>query len=279
MIAEFIYSVRWRADGAYPGSHPSSRWGGGHEFAGHSTFMENPQPGNIDLKASLKNPYEQLVVRRFRQRSAIPVYVVADLSASMGFSGQAGKLEFIADFSASAAFSSYRMGDPFGFIGCDLNIRNEFLIPLRLHKGGGQGLKESLMGFRPTGRSVEGLGQVVNYIGRNKALVFLVSDFHFPISQLDSLLGGLSRHDIVPVVLWDSAEYEQLPNFGLMNLSDPETGKRRRLFMRPSLSKQICQVFLERKMALTKKFSERGRVPFFARGEFDADALTKYFLS
>jgi uncharacterized protein (DUF58 family) len=277
LIPEFHYSAGWRAPGAHPGTHRSAQLGGGYEFAGHMPFVSNPDPRNLDLRASLNDPFGQLMVRSFRQRSAIPVFVVADLSASLGFRGAADKLENLAVFTASTAWSAYRTGDAFGFIGCDEAIRRDLLLPLRLHKGAAPDLYEKLRGFSPSGRSAEALHEAAQHLGRQRALVFLVSDFHFPLGRLDSLLGSLVRHDVVPVVLWDSAEYERLPSQGLIHVEDPETGERRRLFMRPKLREKFRLAFERRRAELVHLCTLRGREPFFVIDRFNADALTRYF--
>ena len=278
MIPEFHYTVNWRAPGAHPGTHRSGQRCGGYEFAGQTPFFSNPDPRNLDLRASLSDPFGQLVVRSFRQRSAIPVIVLADLSASMGFVGAAGKLENLAQFAAAAAYSAYRCGDTFGVIACDEAIRWDLLLPVRFHKGAAPGLYERLRAVDPAGRSAEALQQAAEHLGRQRALVFLVSDFHFPLEWLDRLLGSLVRHDVVPVVLWDSLEYERLPDWGLVYVEDVETGERRRLLMRPALREKFREAFEARREALIQLCTQRGRAPFFVIDRLDADALTRYFL-
>ncbi|CAL1241409.1 DUF58 domain-containing protein [Candidatus Methylocalor cossyra] len=277
MIPEFHYSVRWRGTGGHPGSHPGMPLGDGQAFAGHRPFLSHPDPRHLDLRASIHDPFGQPWVRSFHQRSAIPVFVLADLSASMGFRGVGNKLENLALFSAAAAYSAYRSGDPFGFVGCDEVLRWELFLPLRLHKGAAAELYERLGRLSPAGRSADGLLQGVPYLGRRRALVFLVSDFHFADDRLDALLEMLVGHDVVPVVLWDSAEYERLPSFGLVHLQDPETGQRRRLFLRPKLRERLQRAFAARKAELRRRCSRYGREPFFLIDRFDADALTRYF--
>lgn len=278
MIAEFSYAAHWRASGAQPGHHAGSLSGGGFEFAGQVPFASCPDARNLDLRASLHDPFGQWMVRRFRQRSSIPVYVVADLSASMGFRGTAAKLETLAAFAAAAAYSAYRTGDPFGFIGCDEAIRRDLCLPLRFHKGAAPELYERVRSFPAQGRSALALAEVAPHLGRQRALVFLVSDFHFPLQQADAVLASLARHDVVPVVLWDSAEYERLPSWGLLYVQDPETGARRRLCLRPALRERLRAAFARRREELVHVCTLRGREPFFVVDRFDADAMTRYFL-
>lgn len=278
MIPEFHYRVNWRSPSARPGHHRSSQFGGGHEFSGHAPLVNNPDPRNLDIRATLHEPFGQLMVRTFRQRSTVPVYVIADLSASLGFRGVAKKMATLSRFVASVAYSAYRTGDPFGFIGCDDAIHAELCLPLRWHKAAAPELSQRLSTFIPRGKSSDGLHQAASLLGKQRALVFLVSDFHFALERVADLLGGLIRHDVVPVVLWDSAEYQRLPGWGLVYVQDPETGERRRLLMRPGLRKKFRAAFAQRRADLNRLCSRYGREPFFLIDSFDADALTEYFL-
>jgi uncharacterized protein (DUF58 family) len=277
-MAEFHYRVRWRSSSARPGHHRSVQSGGGYEFSGHAPLISNPDPRHLDIRASLHDPLGQLMVRTFRQRSTIPVFVIADLSASMGFCGAANKMDILADFVASVAYSAYRTGDPFGFIGCDSSIRSELYLPLRWHKAVAQDLWTRLRNFVPQGKSSAGLCEVLPRLGNQRTLVFLISDFHFALRQLDDLLGSMHHHDVVPVVLWDSAEYERLPTWGLFYLEDPETGERRRLLMRPRLREKFRAVFARRREELIQVCTQHRRKPFFIADRFDSDELTRYFL-
>jgi uncharacterized protein (DUF58 family) len=247
------------------------------EFHGHVPLIAQPDPRQLDVRATLREPFGQLMVRSFRQSSAIPVYLLADLSGSMGFTGTRRKIELLAQFAAAVAFSAYRTGDPFGFFGCDATIRRELTVPLRWHRGLGAERLERLSVFEAEGRSVHGLREIVPELGRQKSLIFLVSDFHLPLPKLAGLLDALSHHDVVPVVLWDSAEYERLPRWGWAELAEAETGRTRRLFLRPSLRAAIRDSYERRRIELRHLFVSHGREPFFLIDRFDPDALTRYF--
>jgi len=225
----------------------------------------------------IADPLQQLMVKSFRQRAAIPVYLLADLSASMGFIGKTAKLALLAQFAAATAWSAWRTGDPFGFYACDSEIRWDLCLPLRLHKGMVNELRVGIETFQPKAKNALALLEAATLLGRKRALVFLASDFHFPSSQMEDLFNALIRHDVVPVVLWDSGEYAILPRYGLAELQDPETGQRRRLFLRPSLLQSIRERFDERRKELTQICARHGRKPFFLVDRFDPEAMTRYF--
>ncbi len=274
MIAEFHYQIAWRSRSAHPGHHKSAHAGGGFEFYGHASLLSYPDPRHLDVHATLNDPFGQFMVRTFRQRSAIPVYVIADLSASMMFHD---KLERLADFAAAVAYSAYRTGDPFGFIGGDSQLRWELFLPLRWYRGVALELYDRLRSLQPTGSGTAGLAQAAEYLGAQRALVFLASDFHVPLAELSTLLDTLIHHDVIPVVLWDSREYRHLPPWGLMQFIDAETGQQRRVLMRPDLRHRFLRAFVRRRRELRRLFMNHGREPFFLIDRFEADALTRYF--
>lgn len=277
MLQDFHYQLPWRSHSAHPGHHPSTQAGGGFEFYGHTPLMANPDPRHLDIHAGLHDPYGQFVVRTFRQHSAIPVFVIADISASMGFQAIRRKINLLAEFSASVAYSAFRTGDRFGFIGCDEQIEWDLFLPLRWHKGQGVEHMEKLRRFTPKGNGVLGLIDAAQYLGKKRALLFLVSDFHFPIGTISSILDAYPSHDVVPVVVWDTTEFQDLPNWAIARLRDPETRREKCLFMRPKLHAKFKTAFERRRNELIQLFLQYGREPFFIINEFDADDLTRYF--
>jgi hypothetical protein len=114
-------------------------------------------------------------------------------------------------------------------------------------------------------------------MARRRALVLLASDFHFPLDFLHQVLSAFAAHDVVPVVIWDEAEFARLPRFGLVELRDAESGRRRTVLMRPWLRERWREAFAQRRAALMQCFARHALRPFLITGRFDADALTDHF--
>ncbi len=246
------------------------------EFRGHATLLRAPDPRRFDVAASLRDPFGQIMVRVYGQRSAIPVRVLADVSASMGVEGQCRKMDVLADFTESLAWSAYRNGDLFAFAGCDSDIRPDLAQPLTRSKTAGAAMAANLRQLVPAGRNSLGLLQAAEQMPAARALVFLVSDFHFALALLRELLATLATHAVVPVVLRDGAE-ALAPQFGVARIIDPETGARRTLLLRPSLAKRLRKSVARRAKILTDCFSSFGLKPLFLENRFDADAVTRHF--
>lgn len=277
MSEPLFYRAGWRSADPRPGAHPSRHRGAGSDFSHHAGLLEAPDPRRFDARASLRDPFGRLRFRVHRQSGLVPVIMLADLSASMDFRGRGSRRELLADFCEALGEAAWQTGDPFGFFGCDRRPRADFIQPARMQRGPGTALAARLRAFVPSGRGAEGLLQATRLIGRRRALVFLVSDFHFPDALLNRLLAALSRHDLVPVVCWDEAEYRDLPRFGWARVRDPETGRERGMLLRPGLHRAIRDGFATRRRQLEALLHRYGRRPLYLEGEFRAATVTRYF--
>ncbi len=215
-------------------------------------------------------------MRLYAQRSAIPVYLLADVSASMGFEGTCRKLDVLAQFTASLGYSAYRTGDPYAFIGCDSHVRAELTQPLTHAKAAGQRIGERLRTLTPAAASSAGLLEAVHFLAGSRSLVFLCSDFHFPIELLSRVLGSMAHHAVVPIVLWDSMEMS-MPANGIAAMRDPETHRERTVLLRPWFRQRLQASFVSRRQALTDCFMSFGARPLFLVDHFDAEQVTTYF--
>ncbi|MFL6651408.1 MAG: DUF58 domain-containing protein [Sulfurifustaceae bacterium] len=275
---EFHYRIAWRVRAHYPGHHRSAAGGGGFEFHSHAPLLAAADPRRLDVRASLHDPFGQWVVRVHHQRSSVPVYVLADLSASMGFQGARRKLDVLADLVAAAGYSAGRTGDPFGFVGCDERVRADLLLPSTRARGAGAALADRLRKLPLTGAGAGGLLEAPRYLGKQRALVLLASDFHFPLTLVRDLRDRLARHDVVPIVIWDALEAAGPGDGrGLARLRDSESGAERTLILRASVRARLAAAYARRRNELREALQRFGREPFFLIGSFDVDALTRYF--
>lgn len=251
--------------------------GGGLQFRNHVPLINAPDPRRFDLRASLRDPFEQIQFRVHQQTASIPVWVVADLSASMRFQGAQSKMQTLAALVSALSYSAYKIGDRFGFFGCSDDAAEGLLLPATVNRAAGMSFAESLARYEPRGHSCAGLVQAMERVGVRRSLVFVVSDFHFSAAVLEDVLANLAMHDVVPVVLWDEREYQRLPRFGLARVYDRESGRNRLLLMRQSLRQKFAANFAAREQALGEICRKHGCAPLFLRDGFNADEVTRYF--
>ncbi len=283
-LAEIHYRIGNPALGHFPGHHRSRRGESGFEFRGHASLLDAPDPRRLDLHASLRDPFAidsgNWAVRVYSQRKSIPVAVVADLSASMGFESRgpgSSKLDVMADFIDSLAWSAWRTGDSFGAVACDAVVREDLLLPQSRSRAAAGELTAALRAMPPEGRSAHGLALAHRHLPQRRSLVFLLSDFHLPLDEVSAVLSSLAHHDLVPVVLWDSREFALSAERGLAQVLDPESGRQRMVWWRPALRERWSAQWAERREALLKVFRGQRLRPLFIDGAFDADAVTRYF--
>lgn len=284
VLAEFHYRIRGAARGSFPGRHRSRSGETGFEFRGHASLRDAPDARRLDLHASLRDPFGRWMVRRYSERKAIAVALVADLSASIGFDASASvrgqcKLDVLADFTQALAWSAWRSGDSFGFVGCDEQVRADWtLVPTR-RRGAGLALAHALRRLEPLGRSAHGLLEAHRHLPSRRSLVFLASDFHLPLPELERVLASLALHDVVPVVLWQPLEFELGATRGLAQVREPESGAATWLWWRPALRERWREAHTQRREALAALFRAHRLGPLFIEGGFDADAVTRHFLA
>jgi hypothetical protein len=276
MVAELHYRLSGAARGHFPGHHRSRHGGNGFEFRGHANLHDVPDARRIDVHASLRDPFGRWLVRLHSQRLSITVVVVADLSASMAVQRKQGVL---ADLVESLAWSAWRTGDSFGFVGCDATVRHDLLLPPTRARGVGTALSASLRALPLDGRSAQGLREAHWHLPQRRALVFLVSDFHLPLADLAAVLAGLAHHEVLPVVLWPQAEFDLGEPRGFADVAEPESGQRQWLWWRPALRQRWQTAALARRAELVKLFRAQRLSPLFIEGGFDADAVTRHFMA
>jgi uncharacterized protein (DUF58 family) len=277
---EFHYRLPWRVRGLRAGAHAARTPGSGFDFAGYVPFTDHPDPRRLDLRASLRTFPRQFMVRSFHQHGAITVYAVLDLSASMRFSGHADKQRLLADIAASIAWSATRNGDAFALVAADDEIRADLcVLPSRRTGVATEIHRQVLQASIEAGQRSGALPHAAQVTGRGRSLVFLVSDFHHQPAELDRTLRAFAAHDVQPLVLWDSAEYDDLPDWGWARVRDLENGGERSLFLRRKLVQRIRAAYAERRADLGRLCRNAGlRPPFFVENRFDADLLTRHLL-
>ena len=281
---EFHYRLRGRVSGQRPGSHPGSGIGAGQEFVSHTSLYNRPDPRRLDLRASLRGLNDEWLVRVNRQRAGASVRALVDVSASMMFGSRRPKLQVVADFVEALGLSAFRVGDAVGMMAFDEAERTDLFVPARVSRGMGSLMSAALRavceggGATPShGGPGDGLEDAASRLAGQQGLVFLVSDFHWPLERLDMALDLLAHAGVIPVVVWDPAETEPPTQNALASLRDAESGTRRTLWLRPRLREEWRRGVEQRRAEIDSFFAAHAIRPFYMEGAFDADALSRYF--
>jgi uncharacterized protein (DUF58 family) len=273
---EFLYRIPGRPGGIRPGAHPSRMDGGAGAFLGLQPLLVRPNPRRLDLRRSLTDPFGQWLVRNMSERVSVPLYVIADVSASMATDDKREAVTYLVE---SAALSAWRAGDPFGFIAADQRVRDELFHATMHSRGMGARVSERLGAFPYEGSGADGLLDAFQRLGRRRALVLIASDFHFDLGLARQLLRSLAGHYVVPLVVWGEAESSaNVPDRGFIDVGDSESAAHRFLWLRPRVVERIRVALRNRRAALRELFAQHGMQPVFIDGGFDPDRLTRHFL-
>ena len=272
MTETLFYRLPWKSNAVYPGGHPGQMVGAGQLLKRHEPLIASPDPRRLDLRASVLDPFGAYRVRVYQQQSTVNVYVIADMSASMGYGD---KPQSVLQFLFTVANSALGYGDKFGFIGCTERIEQRWLLPACQHLGRVSLLVKQLERHTFIG-TANGLQNAAAFLPAGRSLVFLLSDCHFPLLQLRELLGSLQGHDVIPIVLWSQDEYATLPNWGLIAFQDMENNKTRTLLMRPALRQKIMAAYQQRQQDLKNTFRAFGSEPFFITEQYSTHAINRY---
>jgi uncharacterized protein (DUF58 family) len=274
---EFHYRVPRRGGGWRQGSHPGSSLGLGQEFVSHRRLYDWPDPRRLDVRASLRDVRSEWLVRVNRQRISVPVQAIVDVSASMSFGSQGRKLQVAADFVAALGQSAFRVGDSVGMYAFDSHARTDLFVPALFSRGMGTLMARMLTACETSAAGSAGLEEVALHLAGRHSLVFLISDFHWPVERLAATLEMLSSSHVVPMVIWDPAELQPPAKDALVPLRDMESGGHRTVWMRPRLRTRWTAAVEERRAQIEAACAPYGARPFFMSGKFDSDALSRYF--
>jgi uncharacterized protein (DUF58 family) len=209
-----------------------------HIFSGeyHSAFkgrgmafneVREYQPGDdirtIDwnVTARFNHPY----IKIFEEERELTVMLIVDVSASGDFGTQKQfKNELVTELCAVLAFSAIQNNDKIGMI--FFSDRIEKFIPPKKGKSHILRIIRELIEFKPEGKETN-IGEALRYftnVIKKRSIAFLISDF-MGTGFTDPLKIANRKHDLVAIRVYDQRENE-LPNIGLMNITDAETGQQ-----------------------------------------------------
>jgi len=204
------------------GEYESVFKGRGMEFDEVREYQIGDDVRSIDWNVTARagKPF----MKKFREERELTVMFLVDLSASGSFgSVKQTKNELAAEICALLAFAAIKNNDKVGLIVFTDHV--EMFIPPG--KGARHVLRviREILSFRPR-RTRTDIAKALDYLGRvqsRRAVVFLISDFQ--AEGFEKTLRVLGRrHDVIAVSISDSRE-SRLPDVGLLELEDAETGE------------------------------------------------------
>ncbi|NLG13278.1 MAG: DUF58 domain-containing protein [Lentisphaerae bacterium] len=204
------------------GEYLSAFKGSGIEFEEVREYQPGDEVRSIDWNVTARQgkPY----VKRFREERELTVMFAVDLSASGQFgSVSQSKNELSAELCALLSFSAVKSNDKVGML--LFTDKVERFIPPAKGVSHALRLVREVLGYKSTGQGTD-IALALDYLGRvirRRCVVFLVSDFQGTGYEKPMRVLG-KRHDLIAVTIGDKLELN-LPNVGLLELEDMETGE------------------------------------------------------
>ncbi|MDQ3101066.1 MAG: DUF58 domain-containing protein [Bacteroidota bacterium] len=213
--------TRGLSDHIFSGEYHSAFKGRGMTFSEVREYVPGDEVRTIDwnVTARFGHPF----VKVFEEERELTAMLVADVSASEDF-GTATQLkrELITEVCATIAFSAIKNNDKVGLI--LFSDRVEKFIPPKKGRSHILRLVRELIEFRAKGRGTD-IKEALRYMNnviKKRSIAFLISDM-MDQGYENVLKIADRRHDLVVLRTTDPRELE-LPNIGLVQFTDPETG-------------------------------------------------------
>ncbi len=216
-------TTRGLVNDVFSGEYHSVFKGRGVSFAEVREYAIGDDVRTIDwnVSARMGHPY----VKVFEEERELTVMLAVDASASGDFGTvERMKRELAVEICALLAFSAIKNNDKVGLILFTDHV--EKFVPPRKGRRHVHLVLRELLCFEPTGKGTD-LAAALQYLGRilrRRSVAFLVSDF-LAEGYEKALRVAARRHDLIAVSIADPREAE-LPNVGLVELEDAETGRR-----------------------------------------------------
>lgn len=239
------------------GQYHSVFKGQGMEFEEVRPYIPGDEIRSIDWNVTARSGEPH--IKRYREEREMCVFLVVDVSASCRFGTRREfKSELIAELCAVLAFATIANGDRVGLLLCSDQI--ELILPPRKGRRHTLRLVRDVLGFEPRGRGTN-LALALDHLRHllhRKSVVFVVSDFMTPGYEAE-LARVSRRHDVIALWVEDPVE-DELPDIGLLNLVDAETGEFRTLDTGDARVRREYRRAQEGRREAVRSFFKRNRI-------------------
>jgi len=219
------------------GEYHSVFKGQGIEFDEVREYVPGDDVRSIDWNVTARTG--QPHIKRFCEERELTVLFVVDISGSQCFGSlERSKAELSAEIACLLALSAIRNQDKVGLI--LFSDRIEKSIPPRKGRTAVMRIVREVLAAEETRRKTDIASALrfLNNVQKKRAVVFLISDF-LDNDFTRELRVTARRHDVICCHVSDPRE-QALPNVGLVEVQDPETGD---LLLVDSASRHVREAF------------------------------------
>jgi len=241
----------------FSGEYHSIFRGRGMEFSEVREYTPGDDIRTIDWNVTAR--YNHPFVKIFREERELTVMLLVDLSASGDFgSGDKLRREIAAEIAAVLAFSATRNNDKVGLLLFTDKIE-KFIPPKKGQSHVLRLIREALY-FKPEGKKTD-IAAAVDYslsVIKKRCVMFLISDYLNTGFQKPMGLAA-KKHDLIAVEIVDPLE-KRIPNAGIVNLIDLETGQEMLVDFSDSEMRRNLTLSAETQKAVLHQFFRRNKI-------------------
>lgn len=221
-VRKIEIKTRGLSQNIFAGQYHSAFKGRGMAFAEVREYQFGDDVRDIDwnVTARFRKPY----VKVFEEERELTVMLLIDVSGSLDFGTRhCMKADMAVEMAATIAFSAIQNNDKIGVI--FFSDRIEKYIPPKKGRKHILYIIREMLDFHPVSHKTDVGGAVAFFtrMMKRRTTAFVISDFYDVGDFTKQMQIANSKHDLMAIQLYDRWA-KQLPNVGLLKISDAETG-------------------------------------------------------
>lgn len=221
-VRQIEIKTKGLSNNIFAGEYHSAFKGRGMAFAEVREYQygDNVRDMEWNVTARFNKPF----VKVFEEERELTVMLCVDVSGSLEFgSCTQTKRQMLTEIAATLAFSAIQNNDKIGVL--FFSDRIEKFIPPKKGRKHILYIIRELLEFKPESARTD-VGQAVEFLTsaiKRRCTAFVLSDFIDEKDFRQPLTIANRKHDVVAVQVYDR-RIAELPNVGLMQIRDAETG-------------------------------------------------------
>ena len=249
--------IEKRITSSFLGERKSYAIGSGNVFQEFRHYTPGEDYRLIDWKLFAKT--EKLFVKKFEEDRAAVAHILLDGSASMAFKTiDISKFEYGARIALALAYLAKKENEIFYFSTFSNKVEHFKSKHWPLLN-----LINYLNKISPSGETrFENALKDYKTLIKRKSIIFIISDFFYPIEEIDSILFRLRKSEINLIQIVDPFELK-LNVEGDYKLEDLETKEKLRTFFNPALKKKYFEKFFSHTKAI-QNICDKVKAKFFS---------------
>ena len=259
-VRKIEIKTRGLSQNIFAGEYHSAFKGRGMMFSEVREYQYGDDIRDIDWNVTARHNHPYIKV--YEEERELTVMLLVDMSGSREFGAEGvEKREMIAEIAATLAFSASQNNDKIGAL--FFTDKVEKFIPPKKGKKHILLIIRELLDFKPESRGTD-IGAALRYFTdamRKRSTMFVISDFIDSHDYTKALSLARNKHDVMAVQVYDKRD-SQMPDVGLMRMTDLETGATRWIDTSSSKVRNAYgRWWYERQQAMTEML-KKSRVNF-----------------